>query len=141
MGCSNGLSYQAISSTHTQSQLCTATPISLFVLIEFWLKILNFSLKIGVSERNVLIWTYRRCWMCFWFCGWYTFWIFSGKPSNHFYSNLFHFYFFSVCKLLTLLWWFRKKKNIVKNLTTSLDKTFLKSQLTAFLSLRLLFQD
>ena len=29
--CSNRLSYQAMSSTRTQSQLCTATPISSFV--------------------------------------------------------------------------------------------------------------
>ena len=34
-----------MSSTRTQSQLCTATPISSFVLIEFCVKILNFSLK------------------------------------------------------------------------------------------------
>ena len=37
--CSNWLSYQAISSTRTQSQLCTATPISLFARCHFSLYI------------------------------------------------------------------------------------------------------
>ena len=50
--CSNWLSYQAISSTHTQNQLCTATPISSFVQCHISFQLLPSSVAMFIFSRN-----------------------------------------------------------------------------------------
>ena len=49
---SNRLSYQAMSSARTQSQLCTATPISSFIQcpISFWLLPSSVATKVVISD-------------------------------------------------------------------------------------------
>ena len=102
MGRSNELSYQAISLTQTQSQLYTATSISLFVLIEFWLKILNFSLKnwgFRKESVNLNLQTLLNVFLILWMVYFLNFF----RETKTFLLKPFSFLFFSVFLLFVIL--------------------------------------
>ena len=110
-----------MSSTRTQSQLYTATPISSFVLIEFWMKILNFSLK-NWDFRNECVNLHLQTLLNVVLILWTIYFLnFFRETIKAFLPKPFLFLFFKCVENIDSLLVVPKKIPIMENLTTSLD--------------------